>query len=67
MESFLLNDYLSKLSYWRLYKIISKCRQLMANGTFHSNVAHKVPLSAVMESFDEYKKNMTAGKWLVCP
>jgi len=40
---------------------------LIANKTIHSEVAKKISLFEVREAIPEYKKNMTAGKYLIYP
>ena len=67
IEGFLLNLYMAEKSTWALLGIINKASKLIANNTIHSDVAKKISLFEVKEAIPEYKKNMTAGKYLICP
>ena len=67
IEGFLLNLYMAEKSTWALLGIINKASKLIANKTIHSEVAKRVSLFEVREAIPEYKKNMTAGKYLVYP
>ena len=67
IEGFLLNLYMAEKSTWALLGIINKASKLIANKTIHSEVAKRVSLFEVREAIPEYKKNMTAGKYLIYP
>ena len=54
-------------SKWALLGIINKASKIIANKTIHSEVAKRVSLFQVKEAIPEYKKNMTAGKYLIYP
>jgi hypothetical protein len=40
---------------------------MLSDSTLKSEITKIIPLEKVEESIEEYKKNMTAGKYLVCP
>ncbi len=67
IEGFLLNLYLETKSNWALLFIIDKAKKLIANKSIHSDVAKRISLFEVREAIPEYKKNMTAGKYLIFP
>jgi NADPH:quinone reductase-like Zn-dependent oxidoreductase len=58
---------MAEKSTWALLSLVNKASKLIANRTIHSEVAKRVSLSEVREAIPEYKKNMTAGKYLVYP
>lgn len=67
IEGFLLNLWLAEKSVFSLLSIINKASKIIANKTIHSEVAKRVSLFEVREAIPEYKKNMTAGKYLIYP
>ncbi len=67
IEGFLLNLYLETKSTWALLNIISKTSKLIDNKSIHSDVSKIISLFEVREAIPEYKKNMTAGKYLIFP
>jgi len=67
LEGFLLNVYMAELSIWGKLGLVNKCQKLMASRVFTSEVQKRVSLFEVKEAIPEYKKNMTAGKYLIYP
>ncbi len=67
LEGFLLNVYMADLSIFGKLGLVNKCQKLIASGVFSSEVQKRVSLSEVKEAIPEYKKNMTAGKYLIYP
>ena len=67
IEGFFLGDWLQNKSIWFTLGVINKARKLIANKTFHSEVAHRISLFEVRDAIPEYKKNMTVGKYLIYP
>lgn len=67
LEGFLVADWLQSLSVWGQLSTINRCAKLIATKGLHSEVAKRVSLWEVREAIPEYKKNMTAGKYLIYP
>ena len=67
LEGFLLNEWLVEKSLWAKLSIIRKCQKMINSGTFKAEVQKRVSLFEVREAIPEYKKNMTAGKYLIYP
>ena len=47
--------------------LLSQSNKLMKEKHFQSVVQKKFTLTQTKESIDEYQKNMTGGKFLLCP
>lgn len=62
-----MNVYMAELSIWGKLGLVNKCRKLMASRVFTSEVQKRISLFEVKEAIPEYKKNMTAGKYLIYP
>ena len=67
METFFLGDWTKEKSLWALSGIVKKVQTLIRNKTFHSQVQKRISLYEVMDSIDDYKKTMTAGKYVIYP
>ena len=67
VEGFFLGHWLSGVSTWSLLGIMKKASKIIADKTIYSEVAKRISLLEVREAIPEYKKNMTAGKYLIYP
>lgn len=67
LEGFFLGHWLSGKSTWFLLGVIKQASKIIADKTIHSEVAKRISLFEVREAIPEYKKNMTAGKYLIYP
>lgn len=50
-----------------MLSIVNRCSKMMANATLESKIAKRITLHEVDKGIEEYKANMTAGKYLVLP
>ena len=46
---------------------VMKCQAMMRNNKLQSKIQKKFPISQFKESIEEYYKNMSGGKFLLCP
>ncbi len=67
IEGFFLGHWLSGQSTWFLLGVMKQASKIIADKTIHSEVAKRISLFEVREAIPEYKKNMTAGKYLIYP
>ena len=67
VEGFFLGHWLGGQSTWFLLGVMKQASKIIAEKTIHSEVAKRISLFEVREAIPEYKKNMTAGKYLIYP
>ncbi len=63
----MLPDWLETQSFWGKLSTIKRSANLIASKSIHSEVGKRISLWEVREGIPEYKKNMTAGKYLIYP
>jgi hypothetical protein len=63
----MLPDWLQTQSVWGQLSTINRCAKLIASKDIHSEIAKRISLWEVRSGIPEYKKNMTAGKYLIYP
>ena len=63
----MLPDWMLTQSFWGQLSAVKKCSKLIASKDIHSEVAKRISLWEVRDAIPEYKKNMTAGKYLIYP
>ena len=67
IEGFLVSEWLGAQGLWTQIGTINRAAKLIATKGIHSDVAKRISLWEVREGIPEYKKNMTAGKYLIYP
>ena len=67
LEGFMLPDWLQCQSVWGQLSTINRCTKLISSKDIHSDVAKRISLWEVRTGIPEYKKNMTAGKYVIYP
>ena len=63
----MLPDWLQSQSVWGQLSTINRCAKLIASKDIHAEIAKRISLWEVRAGIPEYKKNMTAGKYLIYP
>jgi NADPH:quinone reductase len=67
IEGFILGEYIKQKGMMGALSLINKVKALMLNKTLLSKINKKFSFPEFAESIKEYKSNMTAGKFLLCP
>ena len=66
LQAFILGTYLQSKGLGILWTL-GKCNSLMQDTTLQSKIQRKFPISKVHEAIKDYYKNMTGGKFVLCP
>lgn len=67
VEGFFLSAWLASKSFWGAYQATNEVQRLISSGLFHTEIAAKVCLKDAQKALESYRKEMTAGKVLICP
>ena len=66
IEGWILGDWIAQQGVG-IISVIGKANSLVQDGTLASNIQKKFSLQDFQESIAEYYKNMSGGKFLLCP
>jgi NADPH:quinone reductase-like Zn-dependent oxidoreductase len=67
IEGFILAQYIKSKGLIGILPLINKAVSLMNDSTLHSTIQRRVKFSEFKDSLSDYYKNMTGGKFVLCP
>ena len=67
IDSFILGEYLKDKGLTGILPVINKVTALMSDETLQSNIQKRLKFSEFKDGIADYYKNMTAGKFVLCP
>ena len=67
IEGFILNGYIKSKGLLGLLPVIARAVSLMHDKTLQSKIQKRLKLTEIKEGLEGYYKNMTGGKFVLCP
>ena len=67
VDCFLLNIYVESLSIFNAIGLVNKANKMMSSNEFKTKVYKRISLDGIHEAVEQYKDNMSRGKYLVYP